>query len=101
MRKQFLALAVSVSIPALLVAGDEPKPATAAPKSGQPTPLDHVKRIIIFVVNSMSAPSFDWNESENPPRTLTILKGALNRAFKHEFGSPPARYRREHRAAAD
>jgi NTE family protein len=41
--------------------------------SGQPTPLDHVKRIIVFVVNSVSAPSFDWNESENPPRTLTIL----------------------------
>jgi NTE family protein len=41
--------------------------------TGQPTPLDHVKRIIIFVVNSVSAPSFDWNGSENPPRTLTIL----------------------------
>src|SRR5262249_55415575 len=25
--------------------------------SGQPTPLDHVKRILIFVVNSMSAPT--------------------------------------------
>jgi NTE family protein len=41
--------------------------------SGFPTPLDHVRRIIIFVVNSVSTPSFDWNESENPPPTLSIL----------------------------
>jgi NTE family protein len=36
--------------------------------SGQPTPLDHVRRIILFVVNSVSSPSVAWNESENPPR---------------------------------
>ena len=40
---------------------------------GKPTPLDHVKRLIIFVVNSVSTPSFDWNKSENPPGTLPIL----------------------------
>src|SRR5215510_11769456 len=28
-------------------------------------------------------------------------EAAFNRAFKREFGLPPARYRREHRAAAD
>jgi NTE family protein len=41
--------------------------------AGLPTPLDHVKRILIFVVNSVSTPAFDWNRSENPPGTLPIL----------------------------
>jgi len=41
--------------------------------AGQPTPLDHVRRIIIFVVNSASAPSFDWNQRENSPGTASIL----------------------------
>jgi len=27
-------------------------------------------------------------------------EAAFNRAFKREFGLPPARYRREHKAAA-
>jgi NTE family protein len=42
-------------------------------EAGQPTPLDHVSRIIIFVVNSLSTPSTEWNKSENPPRTIDIL----------------------------
>ena len=42
-------------------------------EAGQPTPLDHVRRIIIFVVNSLSIPSTKWNESENPPGTIDIL----------------------------
>src|SRR4029077_19454225 len=41
--------------------------------AGQPTPLDHVRRIIIFVVNSASSPSFDWNEKENSPGTMAIM----------------------------
>ena len=41
--------------------------------AGQPTPLDHVRRIIIFVVNSASSPSFDWNEKENSPGAASIL----------------------------
>jgi NTE family protein len=41
--------------------------------AGQPTPLDHARRIIIFVVNSASSPSFDWNERENSPSTVSIL----------------------------
>jgi len=44
--------------------------------SGQPTPLDHVRRIIIFVVNSVSSPSTAWSASENPPATLSILEKA-------------------------
>jgi NTE family protein len=42
-------------------------------EAGQPTPLDHVRRIIIFVVNSLSTPSTEWNKSENPPGTIDIL----------------------------
>ena len=44
--------------------------------AGQPTPLDHVRRIVIFVVNSVSTPSTKWNMSENPPGTLAILAKA-------------------------
>jgi NTE family protein len=44
--------------------------------AGQETPLDHVRRLIIFVVNSVSSPSTDWNMSENPPGTLAILTKA-------------------------
>jgi len=42
----------------------------------QPTPLDHVRRIIIFVVNSVSSPSTDWNRSEDAPGSLAILAKA-------------------------
>jgi len=44
--------------------------------AGRPTPLDHVRRIIVFVVNSASSPSFDWNEKENSPSALSILMKA-------------------------
>ncbi|WP_242684180.1 hypothetical protein [Paraburkholderia hospita] len=41
--------------------------------NGQPTPLDHVRRIVVFVVNSMSSPKTKWDQSESPPGTLQIL----------------------------
>ena len=44
--------------------------------TGQATPLDHVRRLIIFVVNSVSSPRADWNMSENPPGALSILTKA-------------------------
>lgn len=44
--------------------------------TGHKTPLDHVRRVIIFVVNSVSSPSTQWNTSENPPGTLSILMKA-------------------------
>jgi NTE family protein len=40
---------------------------------GQPTPLDHVRRIIVFVVNSVSSPKTKWDKSESPPGTVQIL----------------------------
>jgi NTE family protein len=40
---------------------------------GQPTPLDNLRRIVIFVVNSLSSPKTEWDKSESPPGTLEIL----------------------------
>jgi NTE family protein len=45
----------------------------ALQEAGQPTPLDHIRRIIIFVVNSLSTPSTQWNKSENGLETIDIL----------------------------
>jgi NTE family protein len=44
--------------------------------AGQQTPLDHVRRVIIFVVNSVSAPSTKWDQSESSPGNLTVLTKA-------------------------
>jgi NTE family protein len=44
--------------------------------AGRPTPLDDVRRIVIFVVNSVSVPSTSWNTFANPPGTLAILTKA-------------------------
>lgn len=42
-------------------------------EAGHDTPLDHVNTIVVVVVNSMSTPKTDWNKSEDPPGTLSIL----------------------------
>ncbi len=42
-------------------------------EAGRPTPLDNARRIIVFIVNSLSSPPTQWDESENPPGTLDIL----------------------------
>jgi NTE family protein len=55
--------------------------------AGKPTPLDHVRRVTIFVVNSASSPSFAWNEEENSPAALSILVKAA--------GVPVDRYANE------
>ena len=55
--------------------------------AGKPTPLDHVRRVIIFVVNSASSPSLAWNEEENSPAALSILVKAA--------GVPVDRYANE------
>ena len=41
--------------------------------AGKPTPLGHVRRIIVFVVNSKPARATNWNASANPPGTLDIM----------------------------
>ncbi len=50
---------------------------------GIPTPLDHVKRIIVMVVNSLSDPPTNWDESESPPGTLDILLKATGTPIDH------------------
>ena len=50
---------------------------------GVPTPLDHVKRVIVFVVNSLSSPPTNWDESESPPGTVDILLKATGVPIDH------------------
>jgi NTE family protein len=50
---------------------------------GQPTPLDRVKRIVVFVVNSLSSPPTNWDESESPPGTVDILLKATGVPIDH------------------
>jgi NTE family protein len=54
---------------------------------GRPTPLDSAKRIIVFIVNSLSSPPTNWDESETPPGTVDILLKAAGTpidAFSYE-----------------
>ncbi len=40
---------------------------------GIATPLDHVDRIIVFIVNSLSTPTTDWDKSETGPGVFETL----------------------------
>jgi NTE family protein len=40
---------------------------------GEPTPLDNVRRIIVFVVNSLSSPPTSWDKSEKPPGMIELM----------------------------
>ena len=51
--------------------------------AGLPTPLDQVRRIIVFVVNSLSSPAADWDRSESPPGTVDILVKATGVPIDH------------------
>ena len=56
-------------------------------EAGQPTPLDDAKRIIVFVVNSLSSPPTNWDQSYSPPGTVDILlksAGTPIDAFSYE-----------------
>jgi len=50
---------------------------------GTPTPLDHVRRVIVFVVNSLSSPPTNWDESEQPPGTVAVLLKATGVPIDH------------------
>ncbi|WP_168788693.1 patatin-like phospholipase family protein [Paraburkholderia aromaticivorans] len=49
----------------------------------QRTPLDHIRRIVVFVVNSLSTPKTAWDKSESPPGTLQILVKAAGVPIDH------------------
>ena len=51
--------------------------------AGQPTPLDRARRIIVFIVNSLSSPPTNWDESESPPGTVDILLKATGVPIDH------------------
>jgi NTE family protein len=40
---------------------------------GEPTPLDHVRRIVIVVVNAKSSPKTAWDESQAAPGSIALL----------------------------
>jgi NTE family protein len=51
--------------------------------AGQPTPLDHVKRVIVFVVNSLSSPPTNWDASEQGPGVFDVLIKATGVPIDH------------------
>jgi NTE family protein len=42
-------------------------------EAGQPTPLDHVKNIVVFVVNSLSIPDTNWAKLEDAPGPIPVM----------------------------
>jgi NTE family protein len=42
-------------------------------EAGIATPLDRVRNIFVFVVNSLATPPNDWSRFENPPGTFDVL----------------------------
>jgi NTE family protein len=45
----------------------------ALQEAGVPTRLDSARRIVVFIVNSLSSPATNWDKSEKPPGTVDIL----------------------------
>ncbi len=41
--------------------------------AGQPTLLDGTRRVVVFVVNSLSSPPSDWDRTESPPGPVSIM----------------------------
>ena len=55
--------------------------------AGIPSPFDNARRIIVFIVNSLSSPPTNWDETESPPGTVDILLKAAGTpidAFSYE-----------------
>jgi NTE family protein len=51
--------------------------------AGVPTRLDDARRIIVFVVNSLSTPPTNWDRSEAPPGNIDILLKATGVPIDH------------------
>ncbi len=52
-------------------------------RAGVPTRLDNVRRIVVFVVNSVSAPRTRWDESESAPGSVSLLVQASGVPIDH------------------
>lgn len=50
---------------------------------GIPSPLDTTRRIIVFVVNSLSSPPTDWDKHEHSPGTVSVLLQASGIPIDH------------------
>ncbi len=50
---------------------------------GVATPLDKTKRIIVFIVNSLSSPPTNWDQVEASPGTVDILLKAAGTPIDH------------------
>jgi len=50
---------------------------------GLPTPLDHARRLAVFVVNSLSTPPLDWDEKRGAPGTVDVLLQATGVPIGH------------------
>jgi NTE family protein len=55
----------------------------ALKQAGVPTRLDKVKRIAVFVVNSISSPKTDWDQQEKPPGLMNLLLKASGVPIDH------------------
>jgi NTE family protein len=56
-------------------------------EAGVPSPFDRARRIIVIIVNSLSSPPTNWDESEAPPGTVDVLLKAVGTpidAFSYE-----------------
>ena len=50
---------------------------------GLATPLDRARRLVVFVVNSLSTPPLDWDQKRSAPGTLDILLQATGVPIDH------------------
>jgi len=55
----------------------------ALDEAGVPTQLTSARRIVVFVVNSLSEPPTHWDESENPPGAVQLLLKATGVPIDH------------------
>jgi len=51
--------------------------------AGIPTPYDGMKRLVVFVVNSLSSPPLDWDAHREAPNSLEILLRATGVPIDH------------------
>lgn len=51
--------------------------------TGVKTPLDHAKRIVVFIVNSLSTPKTNWDKSARPPGSIDVLLKAAGTPIDH------------------